>query len=38
MMFLLGFIIWDRRTALHPVRDKSNTTRITKLGMKAARS
>jgi len=24
MMFLLGYIIWDRRTALHPVRDKGN--------------
>jgi len=33
IMFLLGYIIWDRRTALNPVQDKTNNleNRLTKL-------
>jgi len=33
IMFLLGYIIWDRRTALNPVQDKTSNleNRITKL-------
>jgi len=33
IMFLLGYIIWDRRTALNPIQDKTNNleNRLTKL-------
>ncbi len=33
ILFLLGYIIWDRRTALNPVQDKTNNleNRLTKL-------